>query len=195
MENEKKFDLIISVINRGHSDLVVEASREAGANGGTIIYGRGTSVHERESIMGVSILPEKEVIMTLTPSENKEKIMESICNSADLDSIGMGICFSLPVSKVRGISARKTAPIKEEGKTEATASTQTSASTETPVAPVEVETAGEKKKETKKKESKKADETKVEEVAKTIKEEAPKPAKEEKAEPTEKKTRKPKTQK
>ncbi len=112
---DNNFDLVISIVNRGHSDLVVEASREAGANGGTIIYGRGTGVHERDSFMGVSIQPEKEIIMTLTSSETRNKIMETISEKAELDSEGMGICFSLPVSKVRGISSKsKTDNLKQE---------------------------------------------------------------------------------
>lgn len=103
---ENNYDLVISIVNRGHSDPVVEASREAGANGGTIIYGRGTGKDEVNTFMGVSIQPEKEIIMTLTKSENKNNIMEAICEKAGLDAAGMGICFSLPVTKVRGISSK-----------------------------------------------------------------------------------------
>jgi len=101
---DKKFELIISIVNRGHSDVVVDAARNAGAGGGTIIHGRGTGVHEKDSILGVSIQPEKEVIMTLTDSENKAGIMQAICESADIDKEGVGICFTLPVNQVRGIS-------------------------------------------------------------------------------------------
>ena len=103
---DKKFELVVSIVNRGHSDAVVEAAREAGANGGTIIYGRGTSPFEKDSIMGVSIQPEKEIIMTLTPTENKNNIMQAVVESGKLDENGMGICFSLPVNQVRGISAK-----------------------------------------------------------------------------------------
>ena len=103
MEQEKKFELIVSICDRGHSDAIVAGAREAGARGGTIIYGRGTSIHERDSIMGVSIEPEKEVIMTLTTKEKKPAIMQSICEHGNIDTPGAGICFSLPVNQVRGI--------------------------------------------------------------------------------------------
>lgn len=103
---DKKFELIVSIVNRGHSDAVVEAAREAGANGGTIIYGRGTSPFEKDSIMGVSIQPEKEIIMTLTPTDNKSNIMQTIVEKAHIEEAGMGICFSLPVNQVRGLSAK-----------------------------------------------------------------------------------------
>ena len=107
MENENKFELIVSICDRGHSDAIVAGAREAGAKGGTIIYGRGTSVHERDSIMGVSIEPEKEVIMTLTAKDKKHDIMQSICEHGNIDTPGAGICFSLPVNQVRGILSHK----------------------------------------------------------------------------------------
>lgn len=107
MEQENKFELIVSICDRGHSDAIVAGAREAGARGGTIIYGRGTSVHERDSIMGVSIEPEKEVIMTLTSKDKKQEIMQSICEKGNIDTPGAGICFSLPVNQVRGISSLK----------------------------------------------------------------------------------------
>lgn len=62
-------------------------------------------IHERDSIMGVSIEPEKEVIMTLTARDKKNEIMQSICEHGNLDTPGAGICFSLPVNQVRGISS------------------------------------------------------------------------------------------
>lgn len=102
---DNKFELIVSIVNRGHSDAAVEGARKSGARGGTIIYGRGTSIHERDSILGVSIQPEKEVILTLTALEKRNDIMKGICESANIDKEGMGICFSLPVNQVRGIRA------------------------------------------------------------------------------------------
>ena len=107
MENNNNFELIVTVVNRGYSDAVVTGARNAGARGGTIIYGRGTSDNERDSIMGVSIEPEKELIMTLTKSDKKAELMQAICESGKIDEPGVGICFSLPVTQVRGISSFK----------------------------------------------------------------------------------------
>lgn len=69
--------------------------------------------------MGVSIQPEKEIIMTLTPTENKNNIMQAVVEGGKLDENGMGICFSLPVNQVRGISAKYSIKnIKKEEKAE-----------------------------------------------------------------------------
>lgn len=107
MKKNNQYELIITVVNRGHSDGVVDGARNAGATGGTIIYGRGTSKNENDSLLGVSIEPEKEIIMTLSPSGNKDKIMQAICENGKVEAPGAGICFSLPVSSVRGISTYK----------------------------------------------------------------------------------------
>ena len=101
---DNNFELIVSIVNRGFSDAVVDGARKSGAKGGTIIYGRGTSSYEKDSILGVSIQPEKELILTLTATEKRNEIMKSICENADIDKQGMGICFSLPVNQVRGFN-------------------------------------------------------------------------------------------
>ena len=107
MDNKNQFELIITVVNRGYSDVVVEGARNAGATGGTIIYGRGTSKKEQDKLLGVSIEPEKELIMTLAQSNNKDKIMRAICENGQVEAPGVVICFSLPVTSVRGISSYK----------------------------------------------------------------------------------------
>ena len=62
------FELIITIINRGFSEDVVDAAKSAGAQGGTVLHARGTGVHEAEKFFGISIQPEKEMVLTLVPS-------------------------------------------------------------------------------------------------------------------------------
>lgn len=101
---ENKFELIITIVNRGFSDAVVNSARNAGASGGTIINGRGTGVHEKETILGVSLQPEKELVLTLVKKEQKLKVMEAIVEGGELFQEGKGLCFCLPVINVAGIT-------------------------------------------------------------------------------------------
>ena len=100
---DKEFDLIVAIVNRGFSDLVMDAARAAGASGGTILHGRGTGVHEAEQFFGVAIHPEKEIVLILTRSEERRKIMSAIAEGAGLNQQGRGLTFSLPVDEVSGI--------------------------------------------------------------------------------------------
>ena len=99
---EKEYDLIVTIVKKGQKDKVVEASRAGGAKGGTIIYGTGTGKDEFNSVLGVQIQPEREIVLTLASSEQKNEIMRLICEYADLYNSGNGLCFSLPAYDIIG---------------------------------------------------------------------------------------------
>jgi hypothetical protein len=102
---KNEFTLILTIVNRGFADMVVHAAREAGARGGTILYARGTGVHEVEKFFAVSIQPEKEVVLTLVKKEETRSVMEHIVRASGLRTEGKGLSLALPVSNVAGISA------------------------------------------------------------------------------------------
>lgn len=104
MDNNGKYDLIVTIIKQGYSDYVIDASKSAGATGGTVLNARGTGVHEKSSFMGINIHPEKEVVLTLVKRERRNAIMQEICDKASLNLEGNGVCLSLPVNNVTGIS-------------------------------------------------------------------------------------------
>ena len=95
-------DLIIAVINRGFSDYVVSAARDAGATGATIMYGRGTADVDKQ-VMGISLQPEREIIIILVNSADKRKIMQAIADKTSLMEEGRSLCFSMPVNAVYGL--------------------------------------------------------------------------------------------
>ena len=74
---DREFDLIVAIVNRGFSDLVMDAARAAGASGGTILHGRGTGVHEAEQFFGIAIQPEKEIVLILTRSDERRKTLRA----------------------------------------------------------------------------------------------------------------------
>ncbi len=102
---EYKYDLIVTIVNKGYADYVIQASREAGATGGTIINALSSGDKNAEKWLGVTIQPEKEIVLTVVSSETKAKIMQAICENTSLDTIGRGMCFALPISKLKGMTA------------------------------------------------------------------------------------------
>lgn len=104
VENGILYDLIITIINKGQSEKVVEASKKAGARGGTIISGRGTGVHEHAKLFGITIEPEKEIVLTLIEREKTNEVLQTIVKEAGLDRPGKGIAFVVEVERVAGIS-------------------------------------------------------------------------------------------
>jgi nitrogen regulatory protein PII len=98
------FQLIVTIVNRGKCGPVVEASREAGAEGGTIIPGRGSGIHEKAKLFSFTIEPEKDIILTLVPSDRTEKVLDAIVKASELNEPGHGIAFVIDVEEVTGIN-------------------------------------------------------------------------------------------
>ena len=71
-------ELIVTIIKKGYAEQVIEASRKAGAEGATIMFGRGTGIHEQKKLLGIPIEPEKEIIFTVVPAEISEKVLAAI---------------------------------------------------------------------------------------------------------------------
>jgi len=104
MTDEYSHDLIVSIVNHGFSDELMNTAREAGARGGTVLNARGQAHAGAVKFFGVSVQDEKELILILTERENKVGIMQAICDKHGLNSNAKGIVFSLPVDNVIGLS-------------------------------------------------------------------------------------------
>ena len=96
---EKKFELVVCIVNAGFSQNVMEAARAAGARGGSIIRGRGSANPEAEEFFNISIQPDKEVILILVTNEIKDAVMTAVFKNSGLSTDGQGIAFSLPVER------------------------------------------------------------------------------------------------
>ena len=98
------YELIVTIVNRGFNDVVMDAARQVGARGGTIINARGAGAHEAEKLFGIPIQPEKEMILILAEKALKAEIMSAIIHAAGLNTVGQGLCFSLAVEDVMGVA-------------------------------------------------------------------------------------------
>jgi nitrogen regulatory protein PII len=98
--------LIVSIVRKGWGDKILQNSCNAGAEGGTIMFGRGVGVHEKQTIMGIPIEPEKEIVLTVTNADETDVVLEEIVRTAELGKPGAGIAFTIPVEKVVGVVHR-----------------------------------------------------------------------------------------
>ena len=101
---ENKYELILCIVNNGYTDLVMEAASKSGARGGTVVTARGSGNAEAEKLYGITITPEKEVVMIVVPRSIKDNVLKAIYEEAGLDTRGQGIAFSLPVDDVVGLN-------------------------------------------------------------------------------------------
>lgn len=100
---ETEYELIVVIANQGYSNVVMDAAREKGAGGGTVIHAKGTGMEKAEKFLGVSIAAEKEMIFIVTKTKQKNEIMKAIMEQAGMESKAKSIVFSLPVTSTAGL--------------------------------------------------------------------------------------------
>ena len=101
--NKSEYDLIVTIVEKGNAEDVIEFSKKGGAEGGTILGGRGAGVHETTKILGILIEPEKEVVLTLIEKAKTDAVLDAIVDGMELEKPGRGIAFVVDVPKAAGI--------------------------------------------------------------------------------------------
>ena len=101
--SKRKYEMILCIINSGFSETVMEAAKEAGARGGTVFRGRGTANKEAEALFGITIQPDKEIVMIVVPAGMKDAVLNAVYRSSGMGTAGHGIAFSLPVNRTVGL--------------------------------------------------------------------------------------------
>jgi len=96
--------LIVTIVNEGYAEKVMNEAKKAGATGGTTLSGRGLEHEKAIKFLNISIEPEKDIVLILSPTDKKNNIMNMIVESCGLKTPGTGICFSLPVDNVVGLN-------------------------------------------------------------------------------------------
>ncbi|WP_147803099.1 P-II family nitrogen regulator [Alkalicoccus halolimnae] len=99
----KGFDLIITIVNKGESGKVIDASNRGGAEGGTVMSGRGSGIHEKAKLFSIQIEPEKDVVLTLIKRSQTRDVLKAIEEDVKINEPGKGISFVLPVEETVGI--------------------------------------------------------------------------------------------
>lgn len=94
--------LIITIVDKGNTELVMEAAKAAGATGGTVTRAHGTGT-DIAKFFGITISEEKEMIYIVSPKENRDNIMKAIMEKAGRGTDAHGVVFSLPIDKVVGM--------------------------------------------------------------------------------------------
>lgn len=92
--------LITCVVQRGLGDEIVKVAQQAGAQGATIHYGKGSGIHELLGVLSVAIDVEKEVINIVVANDQADRIFERIYIAGNLDTPGMGIAYMTKLEKV-----------------------------------------------------------------------------------------------
>ena len=101
-----QFKLIIAFVKPNITDSVVDAMREAGATGATIVPARGTGIHEAKSFFGLSIEAQTDIIIFLVEEHVVENLMEVIQLAGKFEDPGTGIALVISVDHIAGLESQ-----------------------------------------------------------------------------------------
>lgn len=95
--------LITCIVQRGKGDAIAKAAIEAGAGGATIFFARGTGTRERLGLLGLAIVPEKEVILIVCEEDISSRVFSAVKKAGKLDVPAMGIAYITPILDIAGL--------------------------------------------------------------------------------------------
>ena len=79
--------VIVSIVRKGWGDTVLEATMQAGAHGGTVLFGRGIGRNEQQKVFGIKIEPEKEIVTYRSEAELVDKTRHYLAHPAQAESV------------------------------------------------------------------------------------------------------------
>jgi len=99
------FKMIIVFVEDKKTDAVMDAAREAGATGATIIHNaRGEGLKVSKTFFGLSLETQRDVLLFLVEENLSRQILEEINRVGRLDDEpGTGIAFQVDVEDAVGI--------------------------------------------------------------------------------------------
>ncbi len=104
IEEENEHDMILVMVNQGYTDTVMDAARDWGARGGTVIRARSLATEAEQKAAGLSYQPEREIVAILAARDGRHDLMKAVSQAAGPSTEAAGILFSLPVDDMMGLS-------------------------------------------------------------------------------------------
>ncbi len=108
-----RFNLIMTICPTDKHKDIVDAAKEAGATGATLLSARGTGIHEASTFFGLTLDKPQEAVIMLVEHHQCPKIMQAIYDAGNMVKPGNGISFSLPVESVMGLESQLSVLKKE----------------------------------------------------------------------------------
>ena len=101
-----RFKIILAPVKTEKTDQVVDAAKQVGATGATIIPARGTGMHEAKTFFGLTLEDQTDIIMFLVEEHIVQDILDAINAAGEFHKPGTGIAFVLPVEQVIGLESQ-----------------------------------------------------------------------------------------
>ena len=90
-------EMIMCIVNHGYEEAVIAAANKVGITGGTFLGAHGLSKLDAEKFFGISIHPEKQIVIMVVPANKKADILNVLYDEVGISQEAQGIAFAIPV--------------------------------------------------------------------------------------------------
>ena len=99
------FKLIIALVEDDKTDAIMDAAREAGATGATVInHARGEGLTRSKTFFGLTLETQRDMLLFLVEEHMSRSILEKIAKVGQFDEKpGTGIAFQIDVEDAVGV--------------------------------------------------------------------------------------------
>ena len=99
------FKLLIALVEENKTDSVLDAARQAGATGATVInHARGEGAETSTTFFGLTLETQRDMLMFLVEEHLSRSILEKIAEVGDFENgTGTGIAFQIDVEDAVGV--------------------------------------------------------------------------------------------
>ena len=107
--------MIMAFVADDKTDIVMEAAREAGATGATIITSvRGEGLVPEKTFLGLDLSAQRDVLLFLVAAPKAREILETISLAGNFDDEpGSGIAIQIEIEDAVGLKTQEEALINE----------------------------------------------------------------------------------
>lgn len=100
------FKLLIALVEDDKTNAVLQAAREAGATGATVInQARGEGLQKAKTFFGLALETQRDMLLFLVEKHLARNILETIAEKGEFENKpGTGIAFQLDVEDAVGVT-------------------------------------------------------------------------------------------
>lgn len=98
-----KFSVLIAVLAEELEEQAIDAAKEAGAGGITILDARGIAAEEKKTFFGLTFEGSQSVLMFVLEKKLSVQVMKAVSDKLRLKEHSKGIIFTMPIDHIAGI--------------------------------------------------------------------------------------------
>ena len=103
-EEPSMYTKILTIVDKGMAESVMDAAVLAGAKGGTIINARDSGINQTSAVFSMEIEAEKEIVLIIVEDGIADQVVAAIRENEKMEEIDNEIIFTQKVLNIYGIT-------------------------------------------------------------------------------------------